>query len=249
MSNLCQTEAKQPKAESGLAADLSLEQLSGRIGSQGLDREVYLYVVRTISLGEDGRYVQQGCAPNSDGGRLSLCTCKHLMRSLKPPSAWLGVWIAGFTSVRLSGQNALFFLMQVGSAYASFRELWLRSGLGPDVLAAKSSRNSGHGDLHEPLAEDAAEFSPAGYKHPMLGHSHRANENPDLWHTDVNYTNSRTGRHSALLLGEPRNSFIWTGPRLALQGCGSGGKQRGIGRNHRPLSNLASLLHQLKELS
>lgn len=239
----------QPSPDFGaFGEDLSLAALRERIGSAGLNSDVYYYVVATVKFVQ-GRFRQEGSAPNFQGGRLSLCTCKHQMRTLKQPAAWVNSWVAGFTGIHEGerGQNALFFLMQVERAYSSFRELWLKSGLNPSVLAAKSSKTSLFGDFYEPQSEICPEFSSCSYHAPADGHQHRKPDHSDLWRNDIDYRNSRTHRCPSLLLGKQDASFIWNHPRLVWPKGRPEGKQKGIGRNHRH-SPLEAFLGQLKEV-
>lgn len=212
----------------------------------GLDSDVYYYVVGTVKLVQ-GRFCQTGSAPNLQGGRLSLCTCKHRMRAVKQPAEWANSWVAGFTGIHEGGQNSLFFLMQVESAYASFRDLWHRSGLDAEVLAAKSSIHSPLGDFYEPLSDTSAEFSRDGYYPPMLEHSHRKYENHNLWLKDIGELSPRTGRRPSLLLGKQAASFTWSKPLLIWPKARPEGKRNGIGRGHRRSPSLKAFLDQLRE--
>lgn len=243
MSLPCQSKCLQPPAEAAFGTDLSLAELKQRIGSTGLDSDMYYYVVSTVKLAQ-GRFCQTGSAPNFQGGRLSLCTCKHRMRAVKQPTEWTNSWVAGFTGIREGGHNALFFLMQVEVAYPSFRELWNRSRLDAGVLAAKSSRNSKLGDFYEPLSDNSAEFSSEGYHPPMVGHVH---ENRELWLNDIRYPEPRTGRRPSLLLGKQAASFTWTKPWLIWPKARPEGKRNGIGRGHRRLPSLKAFLDQLRD--
>jgi hypothetical protein len=74
---------------------------------------VYCYVITTVK-NRGGQLVQNGSAPNFQGGMITLCTCKHPMRSFLEPDEWKGTWIAGFTTVTAGqGGNALVYLMEI----------------------------------------------------------------------------------------------------------------------------------------
>ena len=70
-----------------LAQNLNLSRLKKRIHDRA--EVVYCYVVRTIKRNEQ-QFRQEGCAPNFQGGRISLCTCKHHMRTFMSASSWKG---------------------------------------------------------------------------------------------------------------------------------------------------------------
>ncbi len=85
---------------------------------------LYVYVLTTVKV-IDGHLVQTGSAPNFQGGVITLCTCKHYMRTWRAPEEWKGIWIAGFTgNVLKDGKNYLFYLMKVQEAFMSHRDLW-----------------------------------------------------------------------------------------------------------------------------
>src|SRR6266550_5942511 len=67
------------------------------------EQPVYAYIVTTIKTTPDFQLCQTGSGPNFDGGRITLCTCKHKDRAtfdpLKDqPDPWKNVWVAGLTS-------------------------------------------------------------------------------------------------------------------------------------------------------
>ena len=98
MSNSCESKSLNLHADETFRTDIGLTELRQRIGSTEFDSDVYYYVVRTVTL-RQGQFSQDGSAPNFDGGRLTLCTCKHWMRTLRPLDQWGGVWVAGFAGI------------------------------------------------------------------------------------------------------------------------------------------------------
>jgi len=87
----------QPFPRTGVMFDqmnCDLESLLEKVDSDG--DLVYSYIIATIKL-RDSRFVRTGSAPNFQGGRITLCTCKHFMRTFLDKDAWVGKWIAGFT--------------------------------------------------------------------------------------------------------------------------------------------------------
>ena len=174
---------------------------------------VYCYVVKSIKE-EDGHFVQGGSAPNVQGGCCTLCTCKHQMRTARCADDWTGVWVAGFTSRQKDMRpHKLFYLMRVGWAFDSHRELW-NDELWKDRRqfdrTAKAAHKNRLGDLFRPINADGDAYDPASYEQPCPGHSHEQNNG---WHKDVSYHRYR-GRPAALLVGDPEFTFIWRRPRI-----------------------------------
>jgi hypothetical protein len=89
----------------------------------------YSYVVRSIKHDfETNTFEQHGSGPNFQGGVLTLCTCKHQMRSSQAANDWKGVWVAGFTSRTIhEGKHWLFYLAKIKFAYESHADLWSES--------------------------------------------------------------------------------------------------------------------------
>ena len=182
--------------------------------------DVYAYVIATI--GRDGeRFVQYGSAPNWQGGVLTLCTCKHWMRSFGAPDDWQGRWIAGFSGVRAGdGRNALVFLARVGAAYDSQATLWRSGVLGVRARDAKAATRYRHGDLFEPKSARSDPYRPRAYHTPCPEHDHFPNRN---WYGDIDYVGAG-GHRPALLVGEVTETYLWDqpiiySPNLIGHGC------------------------------
>ena len=172
--------------------------------------KVYSYMVDSVKVG--AHFEQHGTGPNFQGGYITLCTCKHQMRSRLTVSEWPGKWLAGFTSRAPLGDHWLFYLAKIGSAYESHAELW--NSLPKRVRQAKSSRSNRLGDLHEPEGDSHGmnQFDPADYHAPISGHSHRRNSCDNGWHIDVDYRRKKglrkkPPRPSALLVCNRKLSF------------------------------------------
>lgn len=171
---------------------------------------VYCYVVFTVK-NRSGQFAQTGSAPNFQGGMITLCTCKHLMRTFLKHDDWKGIWIAGFTGVSAGqGGNALVYLMQVGHAFASQYHLWHAPTIPERTKRAKAAHLHKFGDLFQPLGDAVDPFDWRSYKSPRHDHVY---EPDDAWHWDICYEN-RWGRTSALLVGNPQQSHVWTQPLL-----------------------------------
>src|SRR5437016_5075299 len=79
---------------------------------------VYAYIVTSITTTTDYQLVQEGNGPNFDGGRITLCTCKHKDRATFHSSKdrhdpWKNVWVAGLTSRSADPSRSLAYLMCV----------------------------------------------------------------------------------------------------------------------------------------
>ncbi len=133
---------------------------------------VYCYIVASIHRqGEE--FVQRGSGPNFQGDLITLCTCKHRMRTFLAPEEWSGIWIAGFTSRPTGGKaNYLFYLMQVAHAFESQRELWFSRDILPAAKQAKAAHLDPFGDLYKPRSRKIDRWDPAGYLSPTRNHPH-----------------------------------------------------------------------------
>lgn len=170
---------------------------------------VYTYVVDTLQI-RNQHFEQTGCGPNVHGGMISLCTCKHLMRTGMDAAAWRGFWVAGFSGFAKSPcGNLLYYLMKVGPTFSSHAEAW-RSGVIPRATKrAKSVRHNVLGDMYEPKPGFNDPMLASSYHPPCKGHAHDTG-----WHDDVCYV--ANGRPAALLFGEPGHSWHWTEPTIRL---------------------------------
>lgn len=199
-----------------LASNLNLDRddLIGRIGA--LRGIVYCYVLTTVK-DADGIFTQVGTAPNFQGGLVTLCTCKGQMRAGRDADVWEAgdIWIAGVTGAEAgpTGAGHLFYLMRVERAFASHRDLWTwLSAHAPDAAKAKAADKNPLGDVYRPRDPGGDPYDPRAYVPPRRDHRHRASGE---WLKDVNYVSTYGRRRPALLVGDPRNSFLWSEPRIA----------------------------------
>jgi hypothetical protein len=183
---------------------------------------VYAYVVTTIKTTPPGFQLQQtGSAPNFEGGRITLCTCKHKDRATFQPSSdphdpWKDVWVAGLTRKTEDPSRSLAYLMCVERSFLSQVELW--RALPVSCRGAKSASNSELGDLFEPKAAASTNpYNPAHYHAPAVGgHVHSTDKHPSTWRRDV----MRWGRWSRphrLLLGKATQSYRWMNVKMVLK--------------------------------
>jgi hypothetical protein len=220
----------------------SLAQLRDAIATVGSHRaaQVFYYVVESVHV-ERGDFVQRGPAPNFQGGRLTLCSCKHGMRATSTLQHADPVWVAGLTGVNEDPRgkgNWLVYLMKA-KQFPSQSELW--EALPGSVRDAKAAHLNNYGDVYAPERgiplRGADRFKPTCYTRPGPDHSHR-----ESWAKDICYP-----RKPAMLLGDPDYSFLWTSPDIILRGSDSGGK--GVGRSfrHEATFVLSDFLDALEE--
>ncbi len=176
-----------------------------------LSEAVYMYVIQSIEQDDPGLFWQHGCAPNFQGGVITLCTCKHWMRTFKPVEDWKGVWIAGFSGLTHTDQQSLVYLMRIGESFSDFRTLWQESELlSHKAKAAKTADKNSCGDLYEPVAANKTNpLSPEAYNPPCESHVHYHS-----WEYDVDTSYYDKKNPSALLIGDPEKSYIWQEPAL-----------------------------------
>ena len=209
----------QPFPRTGPVADQinqSFSRLNTRIGSELLNRSVYSYIVTTAII-QGSEFWQAGSAPNFQGGRITLCTCKHKDRASPPPKRsrgpsvddpWRGIWVAGLCSSTQRRPRALFYMMLVGETCGHHAAAWELLHSPP----TKSAHRNPFGDIYEPLMLSCRQpWRSSSYKAHLPGHAHDARER------DYDIEGSFYGRHPHLLIGDPRHSYLWSKPTIALQ--------------------------------
>lgn len=219
---------------------LPLPMLTTRIGK--IQSRAYSYVVRTVKLNrETTTFEQHGSAPNFQGDALTLCTCKHQMRSSLSATQWQNdVWIVGFTSRTIyDGKHWLFYLAKVKSALDSHTNLWSR--MKAESRNAKAAHLHYLGDLFKPrtpMPNGDEAFSPSRYLIPE-NHVHRQYPGHKGWRNDINYRHAAKFGHPSLLVADPRQTFLWEEPMIffAQKHC----------RNYLKWTSLQELVCQLRE--
>ncbi|MBW7990619.1 MAG: hypothetical protein FVQ84_11480 [Planctomycetes bacterium] len=173
------------------------------------DPNVHFYVVATIKY-QDQRFLQYGTGPNFQGDLITLCTCKHLMRSSMDVCEWRGKWIAGFTSItEHQRKNFLVYMMKVSEAFESHYDLWFSESISCEAKRAKAAHLNRFGDIYEPKYRGTPRFVAKGFKKPCKNHNH-----VDGWPTDIKYEKGYSRRPAALLVGDQRKSFLWNHPKI-----------------------------------
>lgn len=228
-----------------LSGSGELNVLHGSIPLDLQDSPVYAYIVATLKTDSKFNIRQVGSAPNFDGGRITLCTCKHKDRATMRPMGdgedpWKGAWVAGFTSNTKNPPRALAFLMRVERSFLNQRDLWIH--LPESCQKAKSATNSIRGDLFEPKPEASRDpHDPANYHEPRRGHVHASSENSLGWHRDIAKWGARQQPHR-LLLGEVNYSFRWEKAEVILKP-----DTIGYSAHHRRFESLREFLRCLQE--
>lgn len=208
--------------------NLSLDKLCQKVGPE--QAIVYFYVIATVKNQNDN-FIQTGSAPNFQGDWITLCTCKHYMRTFLGPAEWKGKWVAGFTGLKAGGgSNALVYLTKIGYAFESHHDLWFSEVIPSETKQAKVATLHRFGDIFQP-SQPGDMLDQRNYHPPCHNHVHGE---PVVWHKDIDYR--RNGRQAALLAGSPENSFLWNKPTIFYSGQ--------IGRGQRKLE-LKTLLSQL----
>lgn len=208
----------QPFPRSGILAknaNLPLPILTSRV--QKVQDRVYSYVVATVRLNHESLcFEQTGSAPNFQGDVLSLCTCKHQMRSRLSAEQWKdNVWIAGFTSRTIhADKHWLFYLAKVQSAHDSHSDLW--NSVHADYRKEKAAHLHYFGDLFKPTTPTPtgeSRFSASRYLMPSV-HAHRQYPGNERWKNDINYQHNVTSHRAPLLVADPRLTFLWEEPMI-----------------------------------
>ena len=184
--------------------NLSRETLLKRIGLFQQDT-VYSYIVDTVEYRE-GRMYQAGSGPNFQGDLITLCSCKHMMRTYLDTEFWRGVWVAGFTGSSDSSRNKLFYLMMVSQAFESHREFWLSDSIPEETKNAKAAHIDRFGDVYKPESMSGDPYSHRRYFEPCKNHVHCE---PGDWRKDISHPKQH-GRRPALLVGHLEYSFLWS---------------------------------------
>jgi len=191
-----------------------INKLRQSLNSADLSAPIYCYVMTTIR-NYDGTLQHIGSGPNWQGGIITLCTCKHYMRTLNSAEDWMGLWVAGISSVCAGAgdrKDVLMYLMRVGRAFKSHYDLW--HALPPGVRLAKATDTNPLGDVYKPLGAFKREyqFDICRYHRP-LSHSR--------WYDmirDIDYRRNDNNRRAALLVGDVKYIFVWDQYMIAFEG-------------------------------
>jgi hypothetical protein len=209
-----------------LISNISLGKLEKKIKKYS-DDTIYFYIVTTVKYDEEKNIFRQaGIGPNLEGGFVSLCTCKHYMRTF--PGIQKGTWVAGVTGVSSGPDygdkgikgNYLFYLFQIDKTFESHYDFYNYIKKSDEIFNSKSSLHSRFGDAYIPTKDLKGEekYEPAFYKKPIEGHRHFKKES---WHYDIkkvtrNFRGNVIETNHKLLLGGEKNNFVWEKPMIKL---------------------------------
>jgi len=171
----------------------------------------YSYVIRTIRY-QNQHFKQIGCGPNFQGGLVTLCTCKHQMRTWRDTKDWRGIWIIGvsnLTEINLD-KNYLIYMMKVKESYNSFEDLW--NNLPNNTKKIKNTRANKFGDVYQPREDIDNPYKPDNYFKSIGTHCHNT-EKSIIY--DICYFDNK--RRPAMLVGDPKLTFIWLKPIISLK--------------------------------
>ena len=238
-------QATQPFPEDGLLAknlNLPLSLLAKRV--RKIRDRVRSYIVTSVKMDRSAEcFEQRGSAPNFQGDILTLCTCKHQMRTFLRPDEWENnYWLAGFTSRTIyDHKHWLFYLAKIESALESHSDLW--NSVDDDVREAKAAHLHFLGDMFQPKMPNltgAARYSPSRYYMPRF-HAHRRSKEDTGWYNDINYRHAAKYRYPSMLVADPHLTFLWKEPTIFLK--------HNHCRNNLKWSSLQDIIAQLQEVS
>ena len=189
--------------------NLNLNQLKKQL--EIVDLKGYSYIIRSLRYPNEN-FIQLGSGPNFQGGLVTLCTCKHQMRTWKDVKDWKDLWVIGvsnLTKIKLE-KNYLVYMMKISESYISFNELWNK--LPNKTKTIKNTRVNIFGDVYQPKDNIKDFYDHKNYYKPINAHSHSSEES---FTKDISYM--LNGRRPALLIGDPDLTFIWSKPIISLK--------------------------------
>lgn len=197
--------------------NLNLYDLKDKL-KDSLDELIYFYVLTTTSY-ENNKIVQKGSAPNFEGGIITLCTCKHRMRTY--PDVKKDVWIAGITN-KYTGPNSnngervgnhLFYLFKIEQYFESQFDLYqYLKDKESEAFKKKTAEQNVFGDLYTPLKNISDKHNSKNYLPINDKHVHFRDE---IWKYDIEKYNDKEHK---LLLGHrgKESNFVWNEPKIKL---------------------------------
>lgn len=196
----------------------TVEQIRSRI--QDASDSLYYFPLHEIYL-EDDIFKQTRSSPNFQGRYMTFTTCKQYLRTYKTVEDWFGLWYAGFTPIKGTGDNYIFFLGQI---YLSFESnynygRWAKR-TGKDLYKRKLADNDPRGDLYRPRRDLSG---PERWDHTNFfeppNHTRSLERYPDgspKWWKDIDYTGMKD-RHPAVFVFARSRSFLWSKPMYTFR--------------------------------
>ena len=198
--------------------NLSAKDLMQKLNQYQND-EIYFYVLTTLKWVNE-EIIQQGCGPNLEGDLITLCTCKHYLRTF--PDIRPNTWIAGLTSLNLSKKirfpSLLFYLTRISHVYDTHAELW--NNLTKKQRGIKSASVNVLGDIYQPKSASINfdGLNSKNYEAPIPKHVHEP-----FYSNDINPGYKKTTK---LIQGDFDLSFAWNKPKITWKGNPVGKGQR-----------------------
>lgn len=204
------------------------------------------YTVSTVIPYDKKTFAQTGCGPNFEGGLISQCTCRHDIRStwfsLKE---WKNNWLAGFTGYgqKSCGTSYLFYLIKVREPFESFKDIFdYYLHMDKRIIEAKRTDKNPIGDLYYPKRNLKNKHDVDSYLESHEYHSHKDSKNrlKDINYPEYTrcYKKRIIDKHPSLLLGDVKNSYLWSKPEIIYKG--------GKAPRHKPWNNIESFLKMLE---
>lgn len=198
--------------------NLTLNKLKKRL-DKCLSENIYYYVLSTLRF-DNNKIIQTGTGPNLEGGLITLCTCKHNMRTY--PNIKENTWIAGFTSINDIDKlkNYLFYLFRIKKTFDNQFEYYtfLKDNF-PKACNIKNSKTNEFGDLFFPKRgfkfKNKIDYNnPQIYLTPHPKHGHINTWNKDIERVKVKHWGIESFKNHKLLIGDIENSFVWNLPMI-----------------------------------
>lgn len=201
-----------------LLKDFSLNDLKEQLNQYQND-QIFFYILKSLNL-IDGKLVQEGCGPNLEGNVITLCTCKHYMRTF--PDIKPNTWIAGLSSINISKKtkfpSMLFYLTRISRVYDTQAELW--NSLTEKQRSIKSASANVLGDIYQPKSTNMNfdGLNSENYEPPIEGHDHK-----EWFENDIIMGYKKP---SKMVQGDSNLSYVWNQPKISWKGNPLGKGQR-----------------------
>lgn len=178
---------------------------------------------------QDGIIKHTRSSPNWEGGLVTYCTCKHLMRSTKRKT-WVGVWLMGLCPAKLN--NAVMFCGRINMEFNSNLDVSKHLVHNyPSAYRTKMANSNPRGDLYatkdklvevdekDPTFNHKNFYEPPNhtrsvefYKKSSGSVSEREDGKIPKWWRDIEYRHHQTGNRPKMFILQP--CFLFSQPTL-----------------------------------
>lgn len=206
-----------------LFQDRPADEIANRLDFENLlegVKTIYVYPHHEIKLSDEGEFQQTRSGPNWEGGKVTMTTCKHLLRTYKSIQGGGNVAICGVTN-KLNGENFIMYVGVVSDTFDSNYELsrYLEHHY-PEVFRIKSVKYNRLGDIFAPMygLDGNDRYDSLNFEEPCYDHC-RKEENDSKgdpkWLKDIEYSARQSVRPKCLIVDpvtvHTTPNFIWTG--------------------------------------